>query len=922
MGTISTGIGLASGINSGQIIDQLAELESRPIVAVQGRIAKTAEVQAAFGALSTQLSALRSSGTTLRKPSTFDAVTAASSDEEALAATARAGTAEGSYSFRVARLVQSQQVATALGLPTADDTPVGATSVTLELGDGRLQGDVDLGRLNNGRGVRRGLIEIVDRRGRIMQVDLGEAATLADVADAINAGDKADVRAKVSGSKLVLENRGGGSEKFRVSDLTGSAAADLGIAADTNSNTITGGDLAKPTHDTLLKDLNDGRGVAAKTGDGLSVTLRNGTKYDVDFAGAETLGDLRNRFNSASGGKAYLDLDPAGRRMRVTDNTTAPPPNIFGQQPAGTGSLIVAGRAGSTSASDLRVAGSTTGNVIDGGPVLAEQGSVLLSSLDGGRGLKGGRVEVANAGGQTTVIDLRGLGDVASLMDRVNAANAGVEARLNNAGNGIDLVDTSGGGGDLNVKDLDGTTLAADLGWAGRHRDLVDRTASGKNLQKAWLAPQTLLTDLAGGEGVGLGIVKVTPGNGVGREVDLTSESIRTVGDLLSRLNTGAAGYAVRVNDTGDGLLVEDTSGGSLPLTVEDVEGSLAAKLRIAGESADGKIDGSFEVTVELNATDSLEDVRDKINEVGFAARAEVLDTGAVETPFRLNVTGRAGGELAAFVFDARGADGRTADNLATSGVARARDAAVFVGAAGGNNGGSPVLVTSRSNQLVDVVPGLTLDLKRAGRGTTTVTVARDVAGTKEAIGGFVEGFNTLRSFITENTKFDSDTGVRGVLLGEPVVQKAERQMFALVNKVYDSGNQKYRILADIGVRVGEGAKLEFDAEKFDKAWADDPSAVTALFTKPEVGLGHLLQDRAGSLTDPADGLITKATDTLRNRTTNFEEQIARLETNVAAKRRRLERQYAAMETALSDLQYQQQQLSSLPTFNFSGTSK
>ena len=633
---------------------------------------------------------------------------------------------------------------------------------------------------------------------------------------------------------------------------------------------------------------------------------------------------MRTRFNAAANGKAFLDVNNA-RGLKVSDNTATPTnPLVPGYTPpAGTGHTVVAGLSGSKAASDLRIGGDTTNGSLVGGKLVPEYGSVLTSSLLGGKGFAGGKINVTNSRGVTKTIDLTGAADVSEIVGRVAAGGAQVEARVNAAGTGLDLVDLSGGGGDFSVADAGGGTAAADLGWAGNY--FSKRLASGKNLQRAWLDGATKLADLNGGAGVGLGKVKLTNSAGLTRTVDLSAGGTggaggaggagATVGYVLAKLNAAGAagGFTAGLNDTGDGLVLTDTAGGTGKLAVEDVGGTAARDLRLAGEAVGGKIDGSYETTITVAATDSLETVRDKINDLNFAARAEVLNAGGDE-PFRLSIVGRNAGKLGAFTFDARAANGTAA--LATSTMSAASDAAVYVGAPGSD---APLLVTSRTNTVADVVPGLTLDLKKAAREATTVTITRDVASIKERIGGFVEGFNTLRTTIDENSKYDSKTGQRGVLLGEPVVQKVERQMYGLTNKTFETGNPKYRILADIGVKVAKGATLEFDQEKFDKAWADDPEAVSAFFTANGTGFGHLLQGRAGDLTDPLDGLLTKVEDTIKKQTDHFQDQIAGLETKVAAKRARLEREYAGLESSLSSLQYQQQQLGGIGSFDASG---
>jgi flagellar capping protein FliD len=52
------------------------------------------------------------------------------------------------------------------------------------------------------------------------------------------------------------------------------------------------------------------------------------------------------------------------------------------------------------------------------------------------------------------------------------------------------------------------------------------------------------------------------------------------------------------------------------------------------------------------------------------------------------------------------------------------------------------------------------------------------------------------------------------------------------------AGAGRYRILADVGLKLGDGAKLEFDEDKFRTAYATDPDAVQKLFSAQGSALG------------------------------------------------------------------------------------
>src|SRR5688500_17768344 len=268
MGRISTGIGLVSNINYRDIIDQLMTLESRPKDKLEERIEQTTQRKLAYTDLSTRLAGLKLTATTLKKPSTFQAATAASGDENVLTATAANGAAIGNYQFQVARLVTTQQSVTN-GFADFNTARVGAGSLTIEQGGGELSTQTPLAQLNGGAGVRRGTFRITDRSGATAVIDTTAPVTLDDVVRQINTSLGVSVRATIDGDRLLLTDlTGKTASNFTVADIgTGMAAADLGIVADEASATIVGGDIQFVGAATLLDQVNDGRGVRrASTG--------------------------------------------------------------------------------------------------------------------------------------------------------------------------------------------------------------------------------------------------------------------------------------------------------------------------------------------------------------------------------------------------------------------------------------------------------------------------------------------------------------------------------------------------------------------------------------------------------------------------------------------------------------------------------
>ncbi len=934
MGTITSGIGLASGIDTGNIIEQLIQIERRPIQQLESRIAETASTQVAYAELSTRLNALKGSGTSLRKPSTFEAVTARSGNEQVATVEASVGAPTGRYELRVQSLVQSQQATT--GGFSDKEAVVPEGTFTIEVGDNSLLRETPLSEMNLGEGISNGKFRLTDRTGNAAIFDTGDYTTLDELVSAINFNLDVDVTAGVEQGALVLEDRTGGSGTLRVRDLgDGTAAAELGIAestrASSTSSTIRGAgpadisvsdaEMLAAARDINLSTLNGGDPWPSAGGNELRVRTRDFNRHDINTDGLTTIGDLIDRFNDETNSAAILSLDTDTGNFIITDNTTPLGDELEIQSRNSLGIAELLGIDIKADVSDESV--ESTSPAFDANQLRGElyaakaaaagtpdrPGGILSQELRGGAGISTGTFTITDRSGNSASIDANTpyLDDV---LLRVNTSGIGVTARLNDAGNGIVFQDTTGGAGDLIITD-DSGTAASDLNIAGTYAAADGDTVDSGNLQRAFIGVDSSLKTYDIGKPIGEGVIEFTDSGGGKAELDLSIGSFDTLGDVINGINGLGIGVSARVNDNGDGLLIEDTAGGTGTLNISDIDGSAAEALRIGGEFEDGVADGSFEVSIEVEAGETLTDVRNKINSLGFGIRAEVINDGSPDAPWRLSMTARNGGTAGAFTIDA----GET--GLGARTIAGARDAVVLLGAPGQD----PLRITSSTNTIEDALPGLSIDLFGTTAGTPVeITVSSDQEKSQTDVETMIAAFNSLRESLDDRTSYNAETGRRGALLGEQTVQRVERDVYRLVDTVYNTGNPSYRILSDIGIRIGEGAKLEFDEDKFRAAWADDDDAVKEMFTASVdgagVGFGHRLQDVITKLTDPVDGIVTLTSDQLDEQTAAFEQRIANIEETIVTKEQRLRKEFLDMELALSKLQFQQQQISAIPTFN------
>jgi flagellar hook-associated protein 2 len=906
MGTITSSIGLVSGINTGQIIDELMSLESQPVQLIQTRINSANNQMQAYNDLETQLSSLHSLGLSLELPSNFHNSTATSTDPGVLTATAGVGATQGSYQFQVNQLVSSQQ-SVSNGY-TSVDAPLQAGTLTLDLGGGSLSAQTNLADLNGGAGVSRGQFRIIDANGKSDVIDTRSAITLDDVVTQINTSLNIGVKASIQNNKLVLTDASGGAGTLSVADLNGgSSAKDLGIVGLASGGTLTGSTINYLSTVTALSALNDGRGVRQRTSGtaDFNVSLADGSTVGVNLAGARTVGDVIAAINKASPSKLKASIAPGATGLTLTDQTS------------GGGTLAVTDVNGSHAGKDLGLVKAASGNTISGSQVLSGLDSVLVSSLKGGSGVVLGSVTITDRGGNGATVDLSGAKTVQDVLDTINKTTGiSVNASLNSTGNGIQIQDTSGGSGNLVIADAGGGSTAASLGIAGTF-DTTKAVVDGGNLHVQYVSEGTLLSNYNGGKGVTPGSFTVSNAKGATATIDMTAGTFNSIGDVINAINTKNMGVTASINTNGNGILLTDTSGGPGKLQVTDLNGSAAKDLNIAGTATGTTIDGSFEKTIDVLATDTLTTLVTKINNITPGVGASIINDGSSQAPYRLSLTALNAGK-AGRVTISGGTTGLQMRNLVEG-----QDAAVFVG---GNGGSQPLLVTSHKNQLTGVIPGVTITLQSASDKPVTVNIARDSGNVTSQLQSFTDLFNTLVDKLATYTQFDTTTNQGSILLGDATAQQIQQKMYQVFSTSV-KGAGALHTLGDVGVTITDGGHLQFDATKFQDAYAANSDNVSKLFTDSTSGLGTTIDKSINSLVDPISGWIAQENSTLKSQNQQFQDQITQLDSLLADKRNRLEEQFANMETVLSGLQSQQSALGAItsittPTTTKSTTSK
>ena len=228
-----------------------------------------------------------------------------------------------------------------------------------------------------------------------------------------------------------------------------------------------------------------------------SVVTTGGAIVEPQPSGAiSTIQDVLNAINAAAPGKISASINSQGTGITLQDLTT------------GSGTFSVADATGSHAADDLGLTATTSGNTINGNPLVGGLDSVLLRTLNGGAGVGTlGTINIQDRTGKSTTVDLSSAQTLSDVIQDINsaatAAGVGITASVNSGRTGLLLTDTTGStGGNLVVSDADSNKTAESLGIAA---NVASSTFNSGSLHAQFVSQNTLLSSLNGGSGVGSG---------------------------------------------------------------------------------------------------------------------------------------------------------------------------------------------------------------------------------------------------------------------------------------------------------------------------------------------------------------------------------------------------------------------------------
>jgi flagellar hook-associated protein 2 len=909
MGRIQSNIGLVTGLPIGDVVKQLMALAAKPRDMVVSRTDTLRQEQIAITELSAMLLSVQYVTANLAKSAIYDQRKVTSSNESALSATLTGKPPRGTYQFTPLRTSQYHQLLSS-GL-RSDSEPLGGGTLTFRYGD-HVQRSTALELFGGGEGVARGRIRVTDRSGSSAEIDLSTVQTIDDVLEAINGTTSINVTAVANGDRIrLIDNTGRSVSNLMVQEIAGgTTAASLGLAGiDAAAATADGEDRLWLTRDTELALLNDGSGVeVSSVFDDLVYELRDGTSGTINFSplvtGSSevkretTLGDILDVINARDPEKLKVRISADGDRLVVTDLTEGD----------GTFKIESFLAEEATTAEDLGIVGESADGVITGRRLLGGLKTVLLSSLGGGKGLgELGALELTDRSGMSDTVVLSGAETLEQVIEAINSADVGILASVNAAKNGIQLTDTTGAmASNLIVADADGRGTAAKLGLAV-DTDLAVAGSGDMHLQV--VSRHTRLEDLNGGEGVSLGRVNFFDSAGHQDWLQVNA-NVQTIDDVIRAINHLDVRVLAELNEAGDGIRIRDTAGGLGKLQVYEAGSTTAADLHLLGGMSqveiDGQttqvVDGSTTYKIQLGADDSLDDLRQKINDLDAGVAANTFVDGSAR-PFRLSLISERAGRAGRLVVDTSAVD------FSMDETVRARDALLVLGEA--DNTRANVLLSSATNTFTGAISGVNLRIKAPSNQPVIIQVEGSDADLMATVKTTVDNYNRFRERLAYYTAYDAETDTSSVLTSDSTALRLDSDLsYFLSGRFIGAG--PIQSLGELGVGLKDDGSLEFDSAKLKAKFAEDPQSVEKFFTDEEAGLTTRLGRLFEQLTGQDTSLMANRFITLSKRIAKNEEKIDWLNARLDRQQEKLYTEFYRMEIAIGKMQSSMSALSAI----------
>lgn len=242
--------------------------------------------------------------------------------------------------------------------------------------------------------------------------------------------------------------------------------------------------------------------------------------------------------------------------------------------------------------------------------------------------------------------------------------------------------------------------------------------------------------------------------------------------------------------------------------------GTLGTDGKYSGSAFTSNGAGSKQVTID-SSNNTLNGIRDAINSASIGVTASVINDGGA-TPYRLALSNSQTGEASSMKISVSGEaalssllDHDPTGSQALTQTVAAQNAALKV---------DGLDISKSSNTFSDVVPGVTLTLKKTNAGSpTNLSVTRDTNAVKANVQEFVDGYNKLTGSLKSLSSYDMTSKKGAALYGDSSVRNMLTQLRGVVTGTVTGDASSLTRLSDAGVSYQSDGTLKLDNTQLQK---------------------------------------------------------------------------------------------------------
>ncbi len=296
--------------------------------------------------------------------------------------------------------------------------------------------------------------------------------------------------------------------------------------------------------------------------------------------------------------------------------------------------------------------------------------------------------------------------------------------------------------------------------------------------------------------------------------------------------------------------------------------------------------------TVTVASTDTLSNIVTKINSAGAGVNASLLNTSGTQSCLTIESSGA--GSSGITLADGTGSTVLESLGLVAGGAPKnllqaGHDAAFSV------DGYS---MTSSSNTVTGVIPGVTLTLKGLNPSTPIeLNISQDTSGLSTDASTLVSDLNSVLSYINNQNTYNassSSTSTSNVLMGNPTLYAVKNSitgtLFANVQ-----GNSTYTTAASIGISFGKDGTVSLDSNTFSAALSANPTETVNAVKS----LSTALYTNLNAYVDPSTGILTSLQTSINDKITQDNTQLQAVDDRCAQQATALQNEFTNLELVI-----------------------